>query len=92
MQIHIRSVLPLLAVSLIALPLIGTEPAAPPPAPTLVQQVRVKWEYRTETNINDRRMNELGAQGWEMVGFQLDTSRNGSRNMQYVFKRPKAAE
>lgn len=46
---------------------------------------RVAWEYRATVNASERDLNNLGAEGWEMVGFNIDQSQN-----RYVyFKRAK---
>ena len=33
----------------------------------------VQWEYKTEDDLTDSRLNELGKQGWELVGVILKT-------------------
>jgi hypothetical protein len=63
----------------------------------------MKWEYKTikleatgfmggkidEAQL-DRRMNELGAQGWELgAAFDTDVSGGGTRDVVVIFKRPK---
>lgn len=79
-----------LVLALTALPLFGEgekkEKSAPPAAPMAVRLTPVKWEYKVETDINEHRMNQLGSQGWELVGFQ-ELTRQSRTN--YIFKRPK---
>lgn len=33
-----------------------------------------QWEYKLEYKINEKRMNELAAQGWELVGAGTDNA------------------
>jgi hypothetical protein len=47
-------------------------------------QVTVVWEYKFEYSINEKKANELGAQGWELAGM----TQNGALTA-YVFKRQK---
>jgi len=43
-----------------------------------------KWEYRqVHGGLTDSQLNDLGAQGWELVGFAFDNT-----EYRYVFKRP----
>lgn len=54
----------------------------------------VQWEYKTaEITLNssaEQKLNELGAQGWELVGAQARTFGGGTGNqMIYHFKRQK---
>lgn len=48
------------------------------------------YEYKFETSISEKKANELGAEGWELVGFD---SRSGGGTVvhitTFVFKRPK---
>lgn len=59
----------------------GTGPQPTPPQPVTPQPTgaAVQWEYQviTANNAADlaQQANALGAQGWEMVGMVLDTSR-----------------
>jgi hypothetical protein len=49
-----------------------------------------KWEYKCPENATVARLNELGAQGWELVsvvGTPGDVSYSGIR-LQYCLKRP----
>lgn len=43
-----------------------------------------QWEYKIEWNINEKKANELGSQGWELVA--VDTQSNVQ---EYAFKRAK---
>jgi len=51
---------------------------------------RVVWEYKILYGSNDaeRRMNELGADGWEFVQFSKDQDTSGL-NGAYFFRRAK---
>lgn len=44
------------------------------------------WEYRVEFGIRLDEMNELGLEGWEMVGFHYNDEYS---KFVYIFKRPK---
>lgn len=47
-----------------------------------------KWEYKIEFNIKEKKANELGAQGWELVA--IGNSLSGTVTVEeYIFKRPK---
>jgi hypothetical protein len=53
------------------------------------QQSRVTWEYKTEGKCSDeKRINALGAEGWELAGFTSTESGLGG-NWRCIFKRPK---
>lgn len=43
----------------------------------------MKFEYKVEGGVSEARMNELGAQGWDLVSVQSD---------RYTFKRSKPRE
>ncbi|HKQ99360.1 MAG TPA: hypothetical protein VJT09_01730 [Pyrinomonadaceae bacterium] len=43
------------------------------------------WEYKEAVNVSEPQVNVLGVQGWEMVGFSVDS--NGNKFM--YFKRAK---
>jgi len=46
-----------------------------------------KWEYKSRhviTKMSDKELNELGAEGWELVAVD---SRSASSDRAYVFKR-----
>ena len=46
-----------------------------------------QWEYKTlDGAISDASLNEVGAQGWSVVGFQKSTQNTGAT---YLLKRPK---
>jgi len=44
-----------------------------------------KWEYKYGENLSDEEINQMGASGWEMVGFSIDSS----TNKHFYFKRSK---
>ena len=51
------------------------------------KQLKQAWEYLTKertTGLCERQMDELGRDGWELVGFQI----NG-HDVVEVYKRPK---
>lgn len=51
--------------------------------------VPATWEYKIETKCSDeKRINALGAEGWELVGFSISESGLGG-NWRCVFKRAK---
>ncbi|MED1724728.1 DUF4177 domain-containing protein [Brevibacillus parabrevis] len=57
----------------------------------------MQWEYKIE-EIDDgffttaqNKLNNLGKQGWELVGFREITTQNGwseKMGFEYIFKRP----
>ena len=53
---------------------------------------RVVWEYKTiigNRALREDQLNELGAQGWELVMFDDGERGNGSFKGTYYFKRAK---
>ena len=40
------------------------------------EAAKQKWEYKTETYLNEAGMNKLGAQGWELVSVSSDRDGN----------------
>ncbi|WP_309399706.1 DUF4177 domain-containing protein [Cerasicoccus maritimus] len=52
---------------------------------------RIQWEYKTEyyQQLSEKRLNDFGKQGWELVGFSTNQDRNQNVSYSYVFKRPK---
>ncbi|OLE52122.1 MAG: hypothetical protein AUG51_19385 [Acidobacteria bacterium 13_1_20CM_3_53_8] len=50
---------------------------------------RTQWEYKFEYAPSERKANELGAQGWELVAIQSTGSGMGNNVPNYVFKRAK---
>lgn len=51
---------------------------------TVAAQPRTAWEYKVEWNASEKKANELGAQGWELIA--VDTHSNVQS---FVFKRAK---
>lgn len=45
------------------------------------------WEYKFEYEIREKKANELGAQGWELVA--ISPTGSASSVTEYVFKRAK---
>jgi hypothetical protein len=53
---------------------------------------RVTWEYKTiqgSRALRDDQLNDMGAQGWELVTFDDGERGNGSYPGTYYFKRAK---
>lgn len=49
----------------------------------------VTWEYKIESKCSDeKKLNALGAEGWELTGFAISESGLGG-NWRCVFKRAK---
>ena len=46
---------------------------------------KVMWEYKEAVSLSEKQVNDLGAEGWEMVGYSVD----GVSNKFMYFKRPK---
>ncbi|WP_160050764.1 hypothetical protein [Nocardiopsis sp. FR4] len=64
-------------------------PGAAPPQVVHTQAIPQMWEYMVVEKMYDpqKKLNELGAQGWELVGIDsTPTAKIGSR---YVLKRPR---
>jgi hypothetical protein len=55
------------------------------------QSTRVIWEYKVVLNsLDEQRLNELGAQGWELLQFDPGVrAGGGGTNESYTFKRSK---
>jgi len=56
----------------------------------------MKWEYRVELLLDDnpdpkgppdKELNELGAEGWELVSV-VEVAVHGGHNLRFYFKRP----
>lgn len=47
------------------------------------------WEYKFDNNTNEKKANELGNQGWELVAIQTNPVSPGITSTVYVFKRKK---
>jgi hypothetical protein len=53
---------------------------------------RVVWEYKTlhgSRALREAQLNDMGAYGWELIGFDDGERGNGSFEGTYYFKRPK---
>jgi hypothetical protein len=37
---------------------------------------RVAWEYKEVVKLSEPQVNVLGAEGWEMIGFSVDSNTN----------------
>lgn len=48
---------------------------------------RQRWEYLVEDGVSSERLNEAGAQGWELVSVAPDRDR---ASLVFYFKRPAA--
>ena len=79
----------------------GAQPAAGPaiqPAiagasnATIATGGTVRWEYLLlhgdSDGPRDRSLNELGAEGWQLVAVNLASNLTGDRNFVFFFKRP----
>jgi len=65
----------------------GQQSAAPAQEKKDMPAAVTKWEYKVVAETpNEREMNKLGADGWELVGFTLDPA---PAFRYQVFKRPK---
>jgi hypothetical protein len=54
------------------------------------QSTRVVWEYKVVINpLDEQRLNELGAQGWELLQFDPGVRFGSGTNERYIFKRSK---
>lgn len=58
----------------------------------------MKWEYKTVNQqrvMTENDINKLGNDGWDLVGFQINTvirnmqNANSDITFHYIFKRPK---
>ena len=47
------------------------------------------FEYKIEYKLSEKKANELGAQGWELVAMGSTGSGSSSNIIEYVFKRAK---
>ena len=45
------------------------------------------WEYKSTAQLNEKQLNELGAQGWELVA--VGVGGMGALSFTMFFKRPK---
>lgn len=55
----------------------------------VTQQPKTQWEYKFEYATREKKANELGAQGWELVAVSSLGSGPTSNVAEYVFKRAK---
>jgi hypothetical protein len=46
-----------------------------------------KWEYKVEYNASENKLNQLGAEGWELVGASPEASTSNITG--FYFKRQK---
>ena len=54
------------------------------------QQAHATWEYKFEYKMNERKANELDAQGWELAAIEsTSTAGIGNNVAVYIFKRSK---
>lgn len=52
---------------------------------------RVIWEYKFEYGLNQKKANDLGAQGWELAAIESTSNAGMGNNVPvYVFKRAKS--
>ncbi len=59
------------------------------PRLSLVIQAPQQWQYAQQADCTVARLNELGRDGWELVGAPVTQSVLGtSGRLLYVFKRP----
>lgn len=54
-----------------------------------MQTSRTQWEYKIVYKLNEKRANELGSDGWELVAIGGMGSGPASNVETFVFKRPK---
>ena len=48
------------------------------------------WEYKFESMVNEKKANQLGAEGWELAAVDSASTLGGTHIIStYVFKRPK---
>lgn len=50
-----------------------------------------KWEYKVEYHgtISEKKLNELGAEGWELVSTEISIKNGDSNVTSFYFKRSK---
>jgi len=53
-----------------------------------LQAVKTQWEYKVEYEPSEKKINQLGGEGWELVAVGSKTSTTVSV-LTYVFKRQK---
>lgn len=48
------------------------------------------WEYKFEFLVNEKKANQLGAEGWELSAIESTSTAGTTANVPtYVFKRPR---
>ena len=80
----------LLIATIAVLSLVGWASYAKKQNPTTAG--RVTWEYKTlhgSRALRDDQLNDMGAQGWELIAFDDGERGNGSFEGTYYFKRIK---
>ncbi len=59
------------------------------PRISMIGQVQQRWQYAQELNCTVARLNQLGNEGWRLVGPPVTQSVLGtSGKLLYVFERP----
>jgi hypothetical protein len=56
---------------------------------TFQSSSKTTWEYKFEYSPSEKKVNELGAQGWELAAIQSTGPGLGNNVATYVFKRQK---
>lgn len=51
--------------------------------------VPVQYEYKYEFNASEKKANEMGAQGWELVAAPVSINGSLSNTVTFVFRRVK---
>jgi hypothetical protein len=53
------------------------------------RQARVQWEYRVIDNANEKKLDELGSEGWELVSVEPLASGGSTLSAHFYLKRQK---
>lgn len=56
---------------------------------TFKRPVPQSWEYHLEYKLDERKANQLGAEGWELVAGSSNPGGLANNIIIWVFKRPK---